>query len=265
VQVTVKFFARLRDLVGAKTLIREVNSHTTIAELIDTLQAEFPQLSGLMPSTAIALNQEFADPHSRLNEGDEVALFPPVSGGAGSVAVEPASGEPASVEPAADEPASDKSASDKSAAAKFSVTFEPITLDEVAVQVVKPETGAVAVFAGVVRNVSGGQAVQHLEYEAYEEMAVAKLRQVADEARQQWPSIVDMAIVQRIGHLEVGEIAVVVAVSSPHRDDGCFEACAYAINRLKEIVPIWKKEVGPTGAVWIEGDYLPSTKDTKTL
>jgi molybdopterin synthase catalytic subunit len=94
-------------------------------------------------------------------------------------------------------------------------------------------------------------------------MAVAKLQQVAAEARQQWPKIIDMAIVQRIGRLEVGENAVVVAVSSPHRNDGCFEACAYAINRLKEIVPIWKKEVGPDGAAWIEGDYLPSTSDAK--
>ena len=92
-------------------------------------------------------------------------------------------------------------------------------------------------------------------------MAVAKLRQVADEARQQWPKIIDIAIVQRLGHLEVGENAVVVAVSSPHRHDGCFEACAYAINRLKEIVPIWKKEISPDGTAWIEGDYLPSATD----
>jgi molybdopterin synthase catalytic subunit len=133
----------------------------------------------------------------------------------------------------------------------------------VAAKVVKPETGAVAVFGGVVRNVSGGKAVDFLEYEAYEQMAVAKLRQVAEEAYQQWPKIVDIAIVQRIGHLEVGENAVVVAVSSPHRNDGCFEACAYAINRLKQIVPIWKKEVSPGGEEWIEGDYLPSTADTQ--
>jgi molybdopterin synthase catalytic subunit len=92
-------------------------------------------------------------------------------------------------------------------------------------------------------------------------MALAKLRQVADEARAKWPKIVDIAIVQRIGHLKVGENAVVVAVSSPHRNDGCFEACAYAINRLKQIVPIWKKEVGPDGAEWVEGDYMPSSVD----
>jgi molybdopterin synthase catalytic subunit len=92
-------------------------------------------------------------------------------------------------------------------------------------------------------------------------MAVAKMRQVADEARAQWPDIVDIAIVQRIGHLEVGEVAVVIGVSSGHRGEGCFEACRYAIDRLKQIVPIWKKEVGPGGETWVEGDYLPAMAD----
>ena len=127
--------------------------------------------------------------------------------------------------------------------------------------VVRPNTGAVATFAGVVRNVSVGKEVAYLEYEAYQAMAVAKLRQVAEEARTQWPEIVGMAIVQRIGHLEVGDVAVVIAVSSGHRDGGCFEACRYAIDRLKQIVPIWKKEVGPAGDEWVEGDYLPATSD----
>jgi molybdopterin synthase catalytic subunit len=240
-KITIKFFARLRELVGASVLERDVAENTTIAGLIDNLQTEFPQLTRVIPRTAIALNQEFVEPQTSLREGDEVAFFPPVSGGTD----------------AANVPDADASGN------KFVVTFDPISLDEVATSVVKPETGAVAVFAGIVRNVSGGKAVEHLEYEAYEAMAVAKLRQVASEARQKWPDIVDMAIVQRIGHLEVGENAVIVAVSSPHRGDGCFEACAYAINRLKEIVPIWKKEIGPNGVEWIEGDYLPSSTDAK--
>jgi molybdopterin synthase catalytic subunit len=180
--------------------------------------------------TIASLNRDFVEMDTPLSEGDEVALFPPVSGGSG-----------------ADDD-------------KFAVTFDPIGLDEMQAKVLKPETGAVAVFSGVVRNVSAGKEVEHLEYEAYQEMAVAKLRQVAAEARAQWPKIVDIAIVQRIGKLEVGEIAVIVAVSSPHRGDGCFEACAYAINRLKEIVPIWKKEVGPDGSAWIEGGYHPTAK-----
>jgi len=231
VRVTIKLFARLRELVGTGTLEREVADKSTVADLLQSLQEEFPALAQAASRTIISVNKEFADPQTALSAGDEVAIFPPVSGGLGT------DGN------------------------KFAVTFEPISLDDVAARVVRPETGAVAVFGGVVRNVSAGKDVEHLEYEAYEEMALAKLRQVADEARQQWPKIIDVAIVQRIGHLEVGENAVIVAVSSPHRNDGCFEACAYAINRLKQIVPIWKKEVSPDGTEWVEGDYLPSTTD----
>jgi molybdopterin synthase catalytic subunit len=91
-------------------------------------------------------------------------------------------------------------------------------------------------------------------------MAVEKMAQVAAEARAQWPEIVDMAIVQRVGRLEIGENAVIIAVSSAHRGDGCFEACRFAIERLKQIVPVWKKEMSPDGAVWIEGDYLPNQR-----
>lgn len=230
-KVTIKLFARMRELVGASTLERDIKDKATIADLIDHLHQEFPRLAEAAPRTIISVNKEFAGPGTTLAEGDEVAFFPPVSGGTGANRD------------------------------RFAVTFDPISLDEIAATVVKPETGAVAVFGGVVRNVSAGKAVEHLEYEAYEEMALAKLKQVAQEAHQKWPKIIDVAIVQRIGHLEVGENAVVVAVSSPHRNDGCFEACAYAINRLKEIVPIWKKEVGPDGTEWVEGDYLPSATD----
>lgn len=232
-KVTVKLFARLRELVGKPTLECHIADNATISDLIQNLQAEFPKLNGAIPQTIVSVNREFADPQTRLVEGDEVAIFPPVSGGSG-----------------ADE-------------GKFAITYDPISLDEMAAKVLKPETGAVAVFAGVARNISAGKAVEHLEYEAYEEMALAKLRQVAAEAREQWPDIVDMAIVQRIGHLEVGENAVIVAVSSPHRGDGCFEACRYAIDRLKQIVPVWKKEISPDGTEWIEGDYLPSTHDAQ--
>lgn len=230
IRITIRFFARLRELAGTGVLEREVAGETVIAELVRQLQAEFPSLTSLSAHTAIALNREFVDPQTRLSDGDELAFFPPVSGGIAE-------------------------------AIKFAVTFNPISLDEVAARVVKPQTGAVVVFNGVVRNNSDGKTVSSLEYEAYEEMAVAKLRQISDEARRQWPDIMDMAIVQRIGHLEVGESAVIIAVSSAHRDEGCFEACLYAINRLKEIVPIWKKEVSPDGSAWIEGDYLPSSAD----
>ena len=232
-KVTVKLFARMRELVGSNTLERDLEDDATVADLIQLLQTEFPRFERAAPRTIISINKEFADPEAPLSDGDEVAFFPPVSGGS--------------------QPLEEK----------FAITLAPISLDEVAAKVIKPKTGAVAVFGGVVRNVSAGKEVEHLEYEAYEEMALAKLRQVAGEARQKWPKIVDIAIIQRIGYLEVGDNAVVVAVSSPHRGDGCFEACAYAINRLKEIVPIWKKEVGPAGEAWIEGDFFPSGADAR--
>lgn len=234
-KITIKLFARLRELVGTHTLEYEVAEETTIAGLMAQLQESYPKLNGVAANTIVSLNKDFAETDTRLSEGDEVALFPPVSGGSG--------------------------AENDQDTAKFAVTFDPISLDDMAAKVVKSETGAVAVFGGVVRDNSQGKAVDYLEYEAYEAMAVGKLKQVAAEARAQWPKIVDIAITQRIGRLEVGENAVIVAVSSPHRGDGCFEACAYAINRLKEIVPIWKKETGPDGSEWVEGDYLPTSAD----
>jgi molybdopterin synthase catalytic subunit len=226
-KVTVKLFARLREIVGEGRLEQELGEGATVEDLLRTLQAAYPGLAQVTARTIVSVNQEFATPDSLLRDGDDVAIFPPVSGGGDS----------------------------------FRVTFEPISIEDVAKAVVFPNTGAVVSFAGVVRNVSEGKEVAYLEYEAYEEMALAKLRQVADEARAQWPQIVDVAIAQRIGHLEVGEVAVVIAVSSGHRDQGCFEACRYVIDRLKQIVPIWKREVGPTGEEWVEGDYLPTAND----
>lgn len=226
-KVTVKLFARLREIAGAAKLERELGEGAKVENLLDALHAEFPRLDKMMARTIISVNQEFATFDTPLHDGDEVAIFPPVSGGADALRV----------------------------------TQDPISIDDVARAVVRPHTGAVALFAGVVRNVSQGKEVAFLEYEAYQEMAIAKMRQVADEARAQWPHIVDIAMVQRIGHLEVGDVAVVISVSSGHRGEGCFEACRYAIDRLKQVVPIWKKEVGPGGETWVEGDYLPTRAD----
>jgi molybdopterin synthase catalytic subunit len=224
-RVTVKLFARLREAAGTRRLEREVAADATLGDLLAQLHADFPALAEAAPRTIVALNRAFAAPDSTLHDGDEVALFPPVSGGTDMLRI----------------------------------TDAPISVDEVIRSVVRPTTGAVASFIGTVRDVSGGKAVSYLEYEAYPEMALEMLRQVADEVRACWPGVVEVALVQRIGRLEVGEIAVVIAVSSAHRDQGCFEACRYAIDRLKQIVPIWKKEVGPDGAAWVEGEHLPGT------
>jgi len=227
-QITIKFFAQLRDVVGSKTIQQSISPNTTVHSLREVLQTQYPGLKTMIRYAIIAVNHEFATLDAILDDGDEVAFFPPVSGGSDD---------------------------------KLTITQDPISLDAVAAKVIKPNTGAVAVFGGVVRNVSAGKDVTCLEYEAYEAMALKKLEQVAQEARQQWPDIIDIAIVQRIGQLDVGEKAVAVAVSSMHRGDGCFEACRFAIDRLKQIVPIWKKEVSPDGSTWVEGDYHPTTTD----
>ena len=223
IRVRVKLFARLREAVGAGQMEREVSAGTTVGDLLADLRAEFPALAEAAPRTIVALNRAFAVPDSLIRDGDEVALFPPVSGGSD----------------------------------RLRITSTPISADEVIRSVVRPAVGAVASFVGTVRDVSEGKAVAYLEYEAYPEMAVEMLHQVADEVRARWPDVIEIAMVQRVGRLEVGEIAVVIAISSSHRDQGCFEACRYAIDRLKQIVPVWKKEFGPDGAVWIEGDHLP--------
>lgn len=142
----------------------------------------------------------------------------------------------------------------------FSITEDELDLDALLDSITLPSTGAAAIFTGMVRGVtSRGDAHEtlYLEYEAYKPMAEAKMKQVADEIRERWPTIEGIAIVQRIGRLYPRTPTVLIACTSAHRDTGVFEAARYGIDRLKEIVPVWKKEVGPSGEEWIEGDYIP--------
>jgi molybdopterin synthase catalytic subunit len=127
-----------------------------------------------------------------------------------------------------------------------------------------PTTGAACIFTGMVRATTHrGEAhdTQYLEYEAYKPMAEAKMNQVADEIRDRWPSVEGIAIIQRIGRLNPGTPTVLIACTAPHRDTGVFEAARFGIDRLKEIVPVWKKEVGPHGETWVEGSYTPNPLD----
>ena len=131
----------------------------------------------------------------------------------------------------------------------FEITSEPFSIDDVIARLASPANGAVATFVGVVRGETDGRETEHLEYEAYPDMAEKQLRQIGDEIRERWPTIREVAIVHRTGHLEVGETIVVIAVSSAHRQE-VFAATHYAIDRLKQIVPIWKKEVWTDGEEW---------------
>lgn len=143
----------------------------------------------------------------------------------------------------------------------FSITEAELDLDALLAEITLPSTGAACFFTGMVRGETRkeGQPPQteYLEYEAYTPMAEAKMKQVAEEIRQRWPTVEGIAIVQRIGRLYPLTPTVLIACTAPHRDTGVFEAARYGIDRLKEIVPIWKKEVSPAGEEWIEGDYQP--------
>ena len=137
----------------------------------------------------------------------------------------------------------------------FEITTEPISTDEVSGRVTSPTVGAVVIFAGVVRSTNAGRRVRYLEYEAYPEMAEQMLAKISEEIKARWP-VEAVAIVHRIGRQEIGETSVVIAISSGHRE-GAFEAGRYAIDRIKQIVPIWKKEYFEGGEVWIDGPEKP--------
>lgn len=141
------------------------------------------------------------------------------------------------------------------------ITADPIDLNALQRAVTAPRDGAVVLFTGTVRGLTGAERTDRLEYEAYTEMALAKLRQVADEMRAKFALIHGIALVQRVGEMAVGEPTVAVVVSASHRGDGAFEAARYGIDRLKQIVPVWKKETRPDGSAWVEGDYLPGHQD----
>ena len=140
------------------------------------------------------------------------------------------------------------------------VTEDQIDLNKLLAQITNPGTGAAAIFTGMVRGMTSREPVHetaYLDYEAYAPMAESKMRQVADEIRERWPSVEGVAIVQRVGRLYPKTPTVLIACTAAHRDTGVFEAARYGIDRLKEIVPIWKKEIGPDGESWVEGDYVP--------
>jgi len=142
----------------------------------------------------------------------------------------------------------------------ISITDAELDLDALLASVTLSSSGAAAIFSGIVRGVTTrGQQheTSYLEYEAYSPMAEAKMRQVADEIRSNWPSVEGIAIVQRVGRLFPRTPTVVIICTAAHRDTGVFEAARYGIDRLKEIVPVWKKEVSPGGEFWVEGEYIP--------
>lgn len=245
-QVNILLFATLKDRAGTNRLTLDLPLQTaTVADVRRILTEQKPSLGALLEAAIAAVNQEYAFPPDPVRDGDEIAFFPPVSGGS--------------------------DAGDASKPEIFMLAPEPVSIDDLTARITIPATGAVCVFSGMVRGETqskageGVQQTQRLEYEAYEAMALAKMHQVAAEIREQFPLVQGIAIVQRVGKLEVGQNTIVIACSSGHRDQGCFEAARYGIDRLKEIVPIWKKEIRPDGSSWVEGHYAPTPSDRSKL
>jgi len=202
----------------------ELSDGARVEDLFERYGRRFPKLAEFRPSIAASVNQEYAAWRATLAAGDEVAFLPPVSGGQQAAVAEDL----------------------------FQLVRKPLAAQEIVESLKAPEDGAVVVFDGFVRNSFKGQRTLYLEYEAYEPMAYAKMREIGAQVREKF-AIRRLAIVHRLGRLEIGETSVLIAVSAAHRA-AAFDACRYAIDTLKSTVPIWKKEYFAGGAVWAEGE-----------
>ena len=239
ISIRVLFFATLRDRVGEKEVQFEVERPFKVAELRQLMEQKYPAAAPLMKTALASVNREFAFDGDLIPAGAEVAFFPPVSGGANENA--------GPVRPTI-----------------FRITDETLDLNRLIAEITLPSSGAACVFTGMVRGVTSRDQPHetvYLEYEAYKPMAEAKIRQVVREIRERWPAVEGIAIVQRVGRLYPQTPTVLIACTAAHRDTGVFEAARYGIDRLKEIVPVWKKEVGPQGETWVEGEYIPDRGD----
>ena len=225
-KVNTRLFAGLHQLVGERVVTLEVPAGATVAVLRDQLGEQYPQVHDLLPNVICAVAEDYVAMDYVLQEGDDVALIPPVSGGAGD-----------------DD-------------GMFAIGPEPLDPGPLVAAVRRDESGAVALFYGVVRNENLGRNVMYLEYDAYPEMAIKKMREVAVEVRAKF-DVTGIGVLHRTGRLEIGETSLLVAVSSGHRKEA-FGACHFAVDRIKQIVPVWKKEVFEGGEEWIEGNVPDS-------
>ena len=215
--VRVLFFGAARDAVDANELELSVDAPATVASAFGKLVESFPALERFGRSLLFAVNQEYATRDTLLNENDELAVFPPVSGGNHDF---------------------------------FELTTETIDVGAVARRVVLPECGATVTLDGYAREWTKGKRTLYLVYEAYESMALTEMQRLGVEAHKQF-EIAHIGIVHRTGRVDIGETSVVIAVSAPHRH-AAFQACEWAIKELKRTVPIWKKEIYADGEQWVE-------------
>jgi len=219
VRVRVRLFARYREALGRERLEVDLPEGGTVEAAWSAIADRHPELAPYRPFTLFAVGQDYVSPDHRLRPDDELFLFPPVSGGGAGADI-------------------------------YRVVTEPLSPDAIAAEVDDPGAGGIVIFSGVVRNETGGRPVKFLEYEAHAPMAEVKMREIGEAVRVRWPGVRRVAMLHRIGRLEIGEASVLIAVAAAHRADA-FEACRYAIDTLKRIVPVWKKEHFEDGEVWV--------------
>ncbi|MGA2713078.1 MAG: molybdenum cofactor biosynthesis protein MoaE [Bryobacteraceae bacterium] len=230
VQVKVLFFGLLKDICGGAEARLDLPPGATAGSVFDHYAAAFPKLRQMASSIVLARNQEFATTLEPLSDGDEVALLPPVSGGSSPLhEIHEPEGH------------------------FFALTRDPIDPRAMESRVLQGCDGAVVTFQGVVRNNTRGRATLRLEYECYEAMAIRKMAEIGREIAGQY-AISRIAMVHRLGTMEIGEASVVIVVAAPHRKPA-FDAALEGINRLKRLVPVWKKEFFEDGEVWVEGEW----------
>jgi molybdopterin synthase catalytic subunit/molybdopterin converting factor small subunit len=217
VRVRVHLFARYREAAGREQVDLDLPDGGTVETAWAAVVTRHPQLAQYRPFTLFAVGHDYVEPEHPLKAGDELLLFPPVSGGSQDV---------------------------------FAVVDRPLSPDDIATRVDDPGAGGVVIFSGVVRNQTDGRPVKFLEYEAHAPMAEAKMREIGAAIRARWSGVKRVAMLHRIGRLEIGESSVLIAVSAAHRGEA-FEACRYAIDTLKRTVPVWKKEHFEDGEVWV--------------
>ncbi len=229
-RIRVLFFGMLKDLTGRADEFLDLPEHATLVDVLRHYEKTNPRWKDLMASMAMSVNREYAGPQAKLKQDDEVALLPPVSGGSGE----------------APRPRTFK---------HTAIVREKIDAQAILDGIKQPEDGAAVVFEGIVRDNSRGRRTLYLDYEAYEEMALKQMEELAGRALSQF-KIRDVAIIHRLGRLEIGETSVLIVVASAHRA-AAFDASRWLIDTLKRTVPIWKKEYFEDGAVWADGEPFP--------
>lgn len=223
VRVNVLFFGQLKDIAGRGKDAIELPEGAPLEAVFQRYADEYPRLRELRPSIVMARNHQFSEATATLADGDEVAFLPPVSGGSAD------------------------------RGHLFELTRDPIDTKAVRDRVLTPEDGAVVAFEGVVRNNTKGRPTLFLDYECYEPMAIRMMRSIGEEIAASH-AITRIAMVHRLGRMEISEISVLIVVTAPHRKPA-FEAALEGINRLKKLVPIWKKEHFADGEVWVDGEW----------